>query len=391
MLALVATVAALTSLACGTPVGPGNDGGTAGGAGGGGTAGGGGGSAGGTGGGAAGGSGGGTAGGGGGTAGGTGGGAAGGSGGGTAGGAGGGSADAGTYDIPTGTLLFAESFDNASLAARGWYDGPGGTISTTDVSPGGGAGSFQCQFNSGATGCAGGKPARHKHTATDRVFLRMWLKFSANWVGSGVAYHPHMFHFTTTADGDYIGPANSHLTLYIEVVQLRGLLALQDSLNVDNACILRNNDTFVGCNGNFSTYAFTEARSVASCNGLAGDVDGRDCFNTGSYWYSARAWDTAGAWFTDAAGPRYKGDWHKLEAYFQMNTVASGVGQADGRLRLWLDGEKVVSSDRVLFRTGANATLQFNQFLMLPYIGVGSPVVQSFWVDQLQVGTGYLP
>jgi hypothetical protein len=296
------------------------------------------------------------------------------------------------YDIPSGTLLFAEPFDDASFAARGWYDGPSGTISTTEISPGGGAGAFQCLFNMGATSCAGGKPARHKHTATDRVFVRMALKFSANWVGSGVAYHPHMFHSTTDADGDYIGPATSHLTTYIEVVNKKGMLALQDSLNVDPACVLRNNDTFVGCGGNFQTYAFTENRSVASCNGLRGDVDGRDCFSTGTNtWYSARFWDTPAEWFTDTAGPRYKGDWHKLEAYFELNTIVGSVGQPNGKLRLWLDGEKVVASDAVLFRTNQHPTMRFTQFLMLPYIGDGSPAAQSYFVDQLQVATGFIP
>lgn len=324
----------------------------------------------------------------------------GGGGGGVGGGGGGGGApaDAGTGggagagDIPPGTLLFAEDFDDANFAGRGWYDGPSGTISTADVSPGGGAGSFQCDFAPMATGCTAGKPARHRITPSERVYLSLRLKFSPTWVGSGRAYHPHLFHFTTNQDGDYVGPSNSRLTLYVEVVGGRPMLALQDSRNVDPACILRNDDSFVGCNGDFSTYAFTENRSVAACNGLAGDVDGRDCFSTGTNnWYSARAWDTPQPWFTDTAGPRFKGDWHHLEAYFQLNTIQAGRGVPDGKLRLRMDGQTVVSSDRVLFRTNQHPDLAFTQFLFLPYIGDGSPVAQSFWVDQLKVGTGALP
>ncbi|MEW5742333.1 MAG: hypothetical protein AB1938_25675, partial [Myxococcota bacterium] len=313
-------------------------------------------------------------------------------GGGGATGGGGGATGGGAGDIPAGTLLFAEDFDDANFSARGWYDGPSGTISTSEVSPGGGAGSFECNFASGGTSCTGGKPARHRITASNSVYVRMRIKFSANWVGSGRAYHPHLFHFTTNADGDYIGPATSHLTLYIEVVGGRPMLALQDSLNVDPACVLRNNDTFVGCNGNFSTYPFTENRSVAACNGLVGDVDGRDCFSTGANtWYSARFWDTAQPWFTDTAGPRFKSDWHLLEAYFQLNSIQAGRGVADGKIRLRMDGQTVVSSDAVLLRTNQHPNMQFTQFLMLPYIGDGSPVVQQFWVDQLKVATGYVP
>lgn len=304
----------------------------------------------------------------------------------------GGSAGGATTDIPPGTLLFAEPFDDANLAARGWYDGPGGTISTTNVSPDGGAGAFECNFAMAGTGCSAGKPARHRITPSDRVYVSMMIRFSPNWVGSGRAYHPHMFHFTTNKDTDFVGPANSRLTLYIEVVQGRPMLALQDSRNVDPTCVLRNNDTFVGCNGSFMTYPFTENRSVAACNGLIGDVDGRDCFSTGTNtWYSARFWDTPQAWFTDTPGPRFKGDWHRLEAYFELNTIQAGRGVADGKLRLRMDGQTVVTSDRVLFRTNEHPDMQFTQFLMLPYIGDGSPTVQQFWIDQLVVGTGTIP
>ncbi len=327
---------------------------------------------------------------GGGTTSGTGGGATSGTGGGTTSGTGGGTGGSAVYDIPNGTLLFSESFEDTSFNARGWYDGAAAPTLSTDVPTGGGTRSYEARFAMGATNAP--TPARHQFTGSERVFIRMWLKFSPNWVGSGVAYHPHMFHLTTNKDGMYIGPANSHMTTYLEVVGLRPMLALQDARNVDTACILRNNDTFVGCNGNFSTYVFTENRSVAACNGLRGDVDGRDCFdNGGGNWYSARYWRTPSDWFSNTAGPRYKADWHRFEAYYQMNTIQNGVGQTDGKLRLWIDGEKVLSYDRILFRTNENADMVFNQFLMLPYIGPGSPVAQSYFVDELRVATGLIP
>lgn len=60
---------------------------------------------------------------------------------------------------------------------------------------------------------------------------------------------------------------------------------------------------------------------------------------------------------------------------------------ADGKIRWVQDGVTLIASDKILMRTSAHATLKFNQFAMLPYIGDGSPVAQSFWVDDLTVAT----
>jgi len=356
--------------------------GTGGGAGSGGT------NAGGAGGTAAGGSGGTAAGGTGGTAaGGTGAGGSGGSGG-SGGGTGGSSTGGGgSADIPGGgTILFQEKFDNANFSTRGWYDGPGGTISTAEHATGS-TSSFECAFAVSATGCTAGTPARHPVTASESVYLSFWLKFSSNWLGSGKAYHPHMFHFINELDSQYVGPAHTFLTTYTEVVQGRAFLALQDSKNNDPNCILLNNGSFVGCNGNFSTYAFTENRSVCACNGIVGELDGKDCFSNGNgTYYSSRSWDSPNA-FVDAAGPNYKGDWHFVEVYFRMNTIQGGKGVPDGKIRWVQDGKVLISSDQILLRTNAHATLKFNQFAVLPYIGDGSPVAQKFWVDDLTVAT----
>ncbi len=296
---------------------------------------------------------------------------------------GGGSAGA----IPGGgTILFQEHFDDNDFTARGWYDGASGTISTSEQVSGGG--SFECAFANGAQSCSGGKPARHKFTASESVYLSMYLKFSANWVGSGVAYHPHMFHFLNDLESDWVGPSHTRLTTYTEVVNGRAMLALQDGANVDTNCVLLNNDSFVGCNGDFDTYAFTEDRSVCSCNGLMGDLDGRDCFSTGSNtYYSSRAWRTPSEVFTDTPGQYDKTDWHFVEAYFEMNSIAGGVGVADGKIRWVQDGEVLITYDHILMRTNAHANLAFDQFAMLPYIGPGSPVAQSFFVDEMTVAT----
>lgn len=317
-------------------------------------------------------------------------GASGGLGGGGAGGTGGigGTGGSGGGDIPGGgTVLFREPFEDTDFSSRGWYDGPSGTLSTSEHIPGSSS-SFECAFAPGATSCSGGKPARHKFSPSQAVYLAFHIKFSDNWVGSGKAYHPHMFHFINDLDDDYVGPAHTYLTTYTEVVEGRAFLGLQDSKNVDLACLLRNDDSFEGCNGDFDSYPFTEQRSVCACNGLLGDLDGRDCFPNGDgTYYSSRSWRSSGPAFTDTPGPRYKADWHFVEAYFEMNSIEGGKGVPNGKIRWVQDGEVLVSSDRILLRTAEHETLRFTQFAMLPYIGDGSPVDQRFYVDELVVAT----
>ncbi len=289
--------------------------------------------------------------------------------------------------VPSGAILFQERFDDADFEARDWYDGPAGSIAASEHAPGS-ASAFECTFEAGSQGCRGGTPSRHKFAPTSRIYLSFYVKHSSNWVGSQRPYHPHLLHFVTDADDDYVGPAYSHLTTYIESPNGTPFLGLQDSRNVDSTCILRNDDSFVGCGGDFESYSFGENRSVCACNGLVGDLDGRDCFDAGDYWYSSRSWRADDVYFRDEPGAYDKTSWHFIEAYFEMNSVSGGVGIADGKIRYLYDGEVLISSDHVLLRTSANATMQFNQFLIAPYIGDGSPVTQTIWLDDITVATG---
>jgi len=286
-------------------------------------------------------------------------------------------ADAGAgVDIPPGVILFVEPFDDNDFVSRGWYDGPSGAISPASHD---GPGALECTFDVGGTSCRDGKPARHAITPSETVYVSLWVRYDDAWVGSGLSYHPHELHFTTNEDSQWVGPANTHLTLYIEHVGGQPRLAMQDSLNVDTGCILRNDDSFVGCGGDFATYPFTESRSAASCNGLAGDWDFRDCF-FGGYWYSAKGWE--------AAQTLTNGEWHFVEAYFGLNSIAGGVGLPDGQVRYALDRQLLISSDGVLLRTGVHDAMRFDHFLMLPYIGDGSPIQQTVLYDELTVATG---
>lgn len=63
------------------------------------------------------------------------------------------------------------------------------------------------------------------------------------------------------------------------------------------------------------------------------------------------------------------------------------MGVPDGKLRWVQDGQTLIAHDHVLMRTGARPTLKFSQHAIAPYIGDGSSVAQTFWLDDLTVAT----
>jgi hypothetical protein len=210
------------------------------------------------------------------------------------------------------------------------------------------------------------------------VYLRFWVKHSSNWIGSGKTYHPHEFHFLTTEDDQYVGPAVTHLTTYMEEnYQSSGsyaVLETQDALNIDQSHI------------NQDLTNVTENRAVSGCNGNSDGTPG-DCYLNGGVYDNGKAWRSASPVFLPNPGTGYKGDWHEVEIYFQMNSIVGGKGQLDGVAQYWVDGQLVIDRHNLLFRTGAHPTMQFNQLLMAPYIGDGSPVTQTLWFDDILVMT----
>lgn len=285
-------------------------------------------------------------------------------------------------------ILLFEDYESGDFASKGWYDGFPDQRTTAEYKNGTHA--YAGHFTQGATSSGAG---RHLFTPTDKIYMSYWVKYSSNYIGSGVSYHPHEWNILTNEDWEYQGPADTYLTTYIEQNAGRPILALQDSKNVDPNCILLNNNSFVGCNGDFNTYPFNENRSVCSCNGLAGYVDRRDCFaSSGSShgYYSSRAWAADSIYFRNEPGPHYKNDWHFIEAYFEMNTIENGIGIPNGKIRYWYDGQILISSDSILMRTGAHPDMKFNQLFYGGYIGVGSPVDQTWWVDDLTLADGIL-
>ena len=272
------------------------------------------------------------------------------------------------------TVLINEPFEDANFAARGWYDTTGGALSTVETYTG--TRSFECRFVTNGTKCVGGDVARHKFTATESIYIAYYIKHSANWVGSGKSYHPHMFTFTTNVDGDYIGAAYSHLTTYIETNGGTPVFIVQDGRNID--------ETKIGVD----LTKITENRAVGGCNGDSDGYGNGDCYPSGTVHWNDKWWRANRVYFdNNASGPYYKNTWHLVEAYFQLNSIVGGVGARDGVIRYWYDGALIMEHTNIVLRTGANAAMKFNQLQLLPYIGDGSPVDQSFWVDNLLIAT----
>ncbi len=281
-----------------------------------------------------------------------------------------------------GTLLFQENFEDANIGSRGWYDNTSAQLSTVEHIAGSNS-SSQYHFLKGATGPSSGGAQRHKFAATNTLYVSFYVKYSTNWIGSGQDYHPHEFYTLSTLDGDYDGPSQNYLDVYIEDNYLNGgrpRVAIQDNMSVNyNNGPLPNN-----------LIALTENRSVAGCNGIVEPNMVSECFDFGSYWYNDKTL-TGPVEFQPNPGPGYKNDWNFVEVYFQLNTVVGGIGQADGVVQYWFNGALILDRHDILFRTGQHPTLQFNQFLIAPYIGDGSPADQYMWVDNLRLATSRIP
>lgn len=277
----------------------------------------------------------------------------------------------------SGTLLFSESFENNSYASRGWYDNSNqGTI----VSGGQSGNCLQWAWAKGATTPTNGGSMRMKFTPTDSLYLSYYVKFQSGWQGSQQTYHPHMMYILSNLDdaaNAYSPLANNYLNTYVEFLSdigspyaIRPQLAIQDEMRVN---------TSNGTPPNNLT-AVSENRSVAYCNTPVSSGAAGTCYADNPY-YSANTWKASTASVSTNS-------WHRVEVYFKMNSISGGIGQHDGIMQEWIDGVQVINHSDVLYRTNQDATKKWAQFVLAPYIGTGSPIAQTMWIDELTIGTG---
>ncbi len=271
------------------------------------------------------------------------------------------------------TIFIAENFENTNWQSRGWYDGPSFVITKDQHAPiHNSKKSMKCHFAKDAVNSTSAA-ARILIPETEQVCLSFWVKFSKSWVGSGKAWHPHVFHFMTNLESKYAGPACSHLTLYIEHVNRIPRLAIQDAMNI-NPKYIREDIT-----------KLTEDRAVAGGNGDSDGYGKGDYYKAGNNHRNGKHWQADKQYFSNKPGPYYKNDWHFIEAYFKLNSIKNGKAIADGLIQYWYDGKLLIDHNNVMLRTAKNPDMKFNTFLAAPHIGHGSPVDQTFWIDNLKI------
>ncbi len=247
------------------------------------------------------------------------------------------------------SILFSESFDDAKLESRGWYDGTDCRISGE---PRKGEGCIEYEWVEGEQKVQGSSQQRHLLEPVNEVYIRFYLRLSKGWQWTGRNYHPHLTHFMTTENSEYHGPAASHLTLYIEPVNGKLRLAATDIQNKD------------------APHGLTQGKLKGGYNG--------------------KLYDSQEVLFNDDK-------WHCIEAYFKLNSLdmANGQPNNDGIVRGWFDGEMVIDHTDVILRSTDFPDMQINQFLMAPYFGPGLlNNAQKLWIDEMVVGTrqiGCLP
>ena len=280
---------------------------------------------------------------------------------------------------PSPEILFEDGFESPDFTAQGWYDLGPWVQSTTESHSGNG--SLEFHFNAGSVDPIGGY-GRHLFDETPTLYLSYWVKYSANWLGSGLSYNPHEFLVLTNEDGQYTGPAWTALTLYVEHVHQSGgnvpVVMASDRRNIDQGAI------------NQDLTNITENRAANGCNGSADGYPG-SCWNAGANYWNEKAFSASQPYFTDNPGPGYKNDWHHVEVYVELNSIQGGIGQNDGVIRYWFDGALALDYDDVLLRTGAHPDMAFNQLIIGPYMESGSPQAQTFWIDDVRIGTARPP
>ncbi|CAB1075302.1 hypothetical protein D1AOALGA4SA_3122 [Olavius algarvensis Delta 1 endosymbiont] len=276
---------------------------------------------------------------------------------------------------PPADILVEETFENTSFGSRGWYDNTNLVLSSTEHAPGSSK-SVEFHFAAGATIPDSGAATRILFTETDQIYVKYYVKYSANWQGSNKTYHPHEFMVLTNIDGKWSNLAYTHLTTYIEQNEGEPLLGIQDGQNIDTS---RIGDNLTG---------ITENRALAGCNGDSDGTGDGTCYSVGGgkYW-NGKLWRAGQVYFQDAAGPYYKNDWHLVEVFIKLNSIVGGKGVADGIVRYWYDGTLIIDHSSAMLRAGLHPNMKFIQFVIAPWIGDGSPVDQTFWVDDLTIAT----
>ena len=273
------------------------------------------------------------------------------------------------------TVLINEDFEG-DLSA--WYDDTSYTLTTGDFHTG--AKSLLWDWTIGQTSPQNRVSMRKLFAASDQLYVSFYVKHETGWQGSAQDTHPHLTYILSDKDGTFQPLANGTLVFYIEdIVGTSGAIVphivAQDSQMVDVANI------------GVDLSGVTENRSVMSANGVQntggqtvdGVFGGPDHFFFDPFWYSSYSWNAPTVRFNE-------NQWDHVEVFVKLNSIIGGIGQVDGKIRMWVNAQLAITNDAVILRTGAHSPrLRFNQYVLAPFMGVASPITQSMWLDDLLV------
>lgn len=281
----------------------------------------------------------------------------------------------GGFSSPEGApKFFSESFEDPCLECRGWYDNVEVVLTANQKAVGNK--SVEYRFNAGASKPVKGDATRRLFPPSNSVYVSYRVKYSEGWVGSRKDYHPHEFMVLSNMDDIYAGPSHTWMTLYVEQNYNDGgrpRLVIQDSKSI-NAMLGALPRDLTGV---------TNDRSVSGCNGPVEQGFTSECYNAPPWTNNKQL--RGPAVFRPTPGPGYIGDWNLVEAYFQLNTIRNGAAVPDGVMQYWFNGKIVLDRHDVVFRMPVRENLRLNQFIIAPYLGDGSPITQTMWVDDVIV------
>ncbi|MBD1399343.1 hypothetical protein [Pelovirga terrestris] len=279
--------------------------------------------------------------------------------------------------LPTkGDLLLTENFQDNNWSSRGWYD----ATDSTGVTSGGYSGNaLRWDWMAGATKPTGFSTIRRiMAEPVEEFILEYYVKYDSGWRGSGLAYHPHTLHMVSSEDTIYQGGANSNSALYFSQVSgtsapyaIQPRFGHQDSMRVNTSFGTPRNDLT----------STTEDRSANLCNTplAAAGADYGDCYSMGGgAYYSFSGWRSPSVVVPND-------QWVKLTYYVKSNTVANGTANYDGIVKVWVNEALAISNESALLVAGGYGGATWDKFMMAPYIGNGSPVNQTMWLDEMRV------
>lgn len=187
---------------------------------------------------------------------------------------------------------------------------------------------------------------------SQEIRLSYRVKYAAGWLGTtpGTCCE-HEFYVLTTDSPRFSPLARTVLSIYVEQARGVPVVRIQDGLHIEPPGV-----------------------PVAGCGPIIGSAGSQvSCYGVGTARNNVR-------WWPAPVVALVPGEWHQVEVDLRLNDV----GQANGVIRLSVNGTRMINAEDVLFRTAAHPTMLLSQLVIGPYLPQAA-ADQEFWVDSVQV------